>query len=728
MKPTGWRAFLITLAALILSAHPTQRLSADQGKGASPRSAKPLRAKSTQKTTAETKRGETTGTPIALRQKVQETTKGVEINVGPAAASAIAQELEKADTKTTKPAAALVVTVPLGGELSERGGGLRLLGPRKRSLKETLELFVRLRDDAAVSTVVLELSALGVGTATVQELRQGVDELRRAGKHTVAVLNDDSQSGYLLAVACDQIVMPPSNALMLVGAKVDGYFFRQLLDKLGARAVVVHIGQYKSYGEMFTEDDFTSPARENMRALVDDAYRQLVESIAAGRHMTTATIEALVDRGPLTAREALEARLVDQLAYREEIAEAYRRQGAKVVAADNYGVDKRIKPEEMNLLALFTALSKGATASRESKFPQVAVVYAVGPIVPGSSDNLDLSNADEIAADDYMKILDDIEKDASIKGVILRVNSPGGSAFASDVLFRRIVELGKKKPVIASMGDVAASGGYYLAMAASKIIADPMTVTGSIGVVGGKIDLAGTYDKLGIHKTTIARGRFANLFSETGGFSPAERAVIEKLMRQTYDEFVAKAARQRAMTTAALESLAQGKVYTGAQARAVGLVDELGGFSRAVLEMKHQLGLQPEDKVALVAYPKELTLLDVLQKAMGMNAQLAELGATAGVAHAPQSAPPPLERGTAGIVPGNFAALRLARHGLTAFTGHDQGIPVNLVPIALELGKGTGVLASLHGLAQPMRLALSFANIIHAEKIACLMPFVLNVE
>jgi protease-4 len=636
---------------------------------AAPRSAGAGRGQRASRQKAVQKAGEAptsaTTAVAATKAAAAETTTRVEVRE-----STVAAELAHSDTKTTKPAPALVVRVPLGGDLSERGGGLRFLGPRRRSLKDALELCVRLRDDAAVSTVVLELSAFEVGTASVQELRQAVGDMRRRGKHVIAVLNDDAQSAYLLASGCDEIVMPPSNALMLLGAKVESYFLRSLLEKVGARAEIIHMGQYKSYGEMFTEDDFTTPARQNMQAIVDDAYHQLVGAIADGRRMTTPTVDALIDRGPLTAQEALAAHLVDRLAYREEVVEEFRRDGRKVVAADDYTEDRR-KPDDVNIFALMAALSKGATPQKDLKYPQVAVVYAVGPIVPGSSDSLDLSTAEEIAADDYLKILDDIEKDAAIKGVILRVNSPGGSALASDVLFRRIVELGRKKPVIASMGDVAASGGYYISMAAGKLIADPMTVTGSIGVVGGKLDLAGTYGRLGVHKTTIARGRFANLFSETGGFSPEQRASVEKIMRQTYDEFVAKAARQRGMTTQALEQLAQGRVYTGAQARDVRLVDALGGFGDAVQEMKHLIGLQPEDKVSLVAFPKELTLLDVLQKAMGANAQLARSG---------------------GADPLQAAALSAA------------------------------------DLAKPLAQALALGRILAAEHVALMLPLVLNLQ
>jgi len=669
---------LLIVACIVLFVKGMSAPSADRATAGKGRPATKVRAQRTTGTVtnvlAARKTGETTASE--KKQRDEGTSVGVQVSVS-VRESTIAAELARSDTKTTRSAPVVVVNVSLGGELAERGGGVRFFGPRRRSLKDVLELFGRLREDTAVSTVVLEISALTVGFATVQEIAQGIEDLKRANKATVAILCDDSQSAYILATACDEIVMPPSNALMLVGSKIESYFFRGLLAKIGARAEVIHIGQYKSYGEMFTEDDFTTPARENMKAIVDDAYLQMVSAIAQGRKMTSATVEALIDGGPLTAREALEKRLVDRIAYREELMDEFRRKGLKVVSADDYGKDSKPKGEETSLLALLTSLGKpSAQVAKESKYPLVAVVYAVGPIVPGSSDRLDLSDADEIAADDYLKILDEIEKDNSIKGVILRVSSPGGSALASDVLFRRIVELGKRKPVVASMGDVAASGGYYIAMAAGKIIANPMTVTGSIGVVGGKIDLAGTYEKLGIRKTTLSRGRFANIFSETGGFSPDERAMMEKLMRQTYNEFVAKAATQRGMTTESLERIAQGRVYTGTQAHEVRLVDELGGFRRAVQEMKRQIGLSPDDKVVLVAYPKELTLLDVLQKAMGTNAQMARAGAFGD----------PLASAT-------FSQLE-----------------------------------RFSGITSPVRLAVALAGILAKEPVALVMPFAIVVH
>jgi len=298
----------------------------------------------------------------------------------------------------------------------------------------------------------------------------------------------------------------------------------------------------------------------------------------------------------------------------------------------------------------------------------VAIVEVKGTIMsgeaPGGFGETGIAYSGKVIAD-----LKKAEDDPSVAAIVLDVDSPGGGVTASADIHRALTEC--YKPIVTSMGDVAASGGYYISMAAGKLIADPMTLTGSIGVVGGKLDLAGTYAMLGVRKTTIARGRFASLFSETGGFSPEQRASVEKIMRQTYDEFVAKAARQRGMTTQALEQLAQGRVYTGAQARDVRLVDALGGFGDAVQEMKHLIGLQPEDKVSLVAFPKELTLLDVLQKAMGANAQLARSG---------------------GADPLQAAALSAA------------------------------------DLAKPLAQALALGRILAAEHVALMLPLVLNLQ
>ena len=216
-------------------------------------------------------------------------------------------------------------------------------------------------------------------------------------------------------------------------------------------------------------------------------------------------------------------------------------------------------------------------------------------------------------------MLDEVQKDRKIKAVLLRVDSPGGSAFASDLIWRKLQELRKVKPVVASMGDVAASGGYYIAMGANRLIASEGTITGSIGVLGGKMNLSGGFGKIGVTKATVSKGRFAALFSETSGFTPEERSLVEGMMRSTYDEFVSKAAQGRRMTREKLSELAEGKVWIGSRARKVGLVDECGGMGLAIQEVKKLIGLRQDDKIALVTYPKEKTFLDMLQRALGSS-------------------------------------------------------------------------------------------------------------
>jgi protease-4 len=477
-----------------------------------------------------------------------------------------------------------------------------------------------------VEGVVLRFTDLTIGLAAVQELRQAVDDLRAHGKKTTALLETDSQAAYIIASACEEIVMPPSGYLMLHGVKADSYFLKGLLAKLGVRAEVIHIGQYKAAGEMFTEDSFTTPARANMNEMVDDLFDQMTTMVAQSRKMTQEQAVAAINHGPMSPDEATSMGLIDRVAYAEEVYETKEDDGAKIVQMDDYDNANESKSSDLSpfslLLGLASPSSMTASSGADSKYPQVAVVYATGPIVGGTAEGM-LGGDEQIAAEDFIETLEEIRADDKIRAVILRVSSPGGSAFASDLIWRKMEELKKAKPVVVSMGDVAASGGYYIAMGANRVVAQAGTLTGSIGVVGGKADLAGLYEKVGVKKETISRGDYAGLLSETGGFSPKEHDAIERMMRQTYDEFVAKAAAGRNMTPEQMNELAQGKVWTGQRAKDVGLVDALGGMGLAVDETKNLLGMKSDDKVGLVSYPKEVGLMDMLRKAIGKDATMA---------------------------------------------------------------------------------------------------------
>lgn len=533
--------------------------------------------------------------------------------------STVTEEIRKADAKTADEPKDNVLLISLSGDMPERGEPLSLFGEKSKSLKGYLDTIRKARDDKNVKTVVFRLTASSFGLATAQELAMAISELRAKGKKTYGVIEDDSQASYIVAAACGEVVLPPSADLMLYGVKAEGYFFRSLLEKIGVNAQIIHVGKYKSYGEMFTEDDFTSPARENMTEIVDDVYGQLVDAISSSRKITREEAEAAINRGPSSAQEAKDAKLIDRIGYADDLLDELRKSGATILDDSDYAKDKADKSDEVSIFSLLSAISRqqGSSQDKSSKYPQVAVVYAVGPIMLGSDQGVGFGNETEIYSDDFISTLDEIQKDKKIKAVILRVNSPGGSAFASDLIWKKMEELKRTKPVVASMGDVAASGGYYIAMGATKIVAHGGTFTGSIGVVGGKFNLSGGYGKLGIRKTTISKGSFASLFSETSDFNPQERALIERMMGKTYDEFITKAAQGRKLPKEKMNELAQGKVWVGSRAKDVGLVDEIGGLAQAISDAKILMGLKADEKVSLISYPKEVGILDLLQKAFG---------------------------------------------------------------------------------------------------------------
>lgn len=540
------------------------------------------------------------------------------------APSTVSELLKASDAKPSDAAppagAARTLVVTIAGDLRERGDNVSLLsGPSTtKSLKGYLDMLRKVRDDKSVREVVFRFSSSGIGVATAQELRDAIAALRAKGKVTLAVLDDDSQATYLAATACETVAMPPSGEINLFGVRADQYYVKGLLDKVGVRVDVIHMGQYKSYGETLTQDGPSSAARANMTEIVDDAFKQYVEQVAASRKLTPAAVTKLLDAGPTHAAAAKAAGLIDRVAYADDILAERAKQGAVVTMADYGKGEKSDKSDDIGILTILSKMNKAqsATREREGKHPQVAVLYAVGGIEQGTGGG-GFNQDDGIYSDDFLATLDEIKDDAKIKAVVLRVNSPGGSAFASDLMWKRIQELRRKKPVVTSMGEVAASGGYYMAMGTDRIVAQPGTITGSIGVVGGKPDVSKAYGLLGVKKETVSRGKYSGLFSETDGFDADQRQLVERQMKRTYDDFVGKAAQGRKLSVARVDELAQGRVWTGARAMEVGLVDELGGLDTAVLAAKKLVGLKPEDKVSLVTFPKSQGLFDMLSKAMG---------------------------------------------------------------------------------------------------------------
>ena len=394
--------------------------------------------------------------------------------------------------------------------------------------------------------------------ARSQEVRDAILDFRKSGKKTIAYLEYGGEQEYFLATACEKVVLLPSSVLDLKGLATYEVFLRGAFDKVGATPDFIHIGDYKTAINTFTQRTFTPAHREMATSLNHDAFDQLVQAIAVARKKTPETVRALVDEGPFIAEDALAAGLVDALLYRDEVEE-------HVGLGDEDTTD---------FADYVQALPPTFTLSAR---PKIAVIYAVGTIASGEGRSGDVAGSDTL-----VEYINQAADDRGVKAIVLRVDSPGGSSIASDVIWRALMLAREDKPLIVSMGDLAASGGYYIAMPGHVIVAQPGTLTGSIGIYTGKFAIGGTLAKLGASIESVSEGKMAELDSPVRPFTDAERAKIEEQVQTFYDQFVAKVAEARKSTPEKIDAVARGRVWTGRQALKIGLVDELGGLDRAV--------------------------------------------------------------------------------------------------------------------------------------------------
>jgi protease-4 len=460
--------------------------------------------------------------------------------------------------------------------------------PSLRTLVESLDRAAR---DPAVHAVTVRIGALpDAGWGKVQELREALGRFRKSGKPVYAHLEGAGNREYYLATGCTKIYAVPTAMLDITGLAAEVTFFRGTLDKLGIEAQFEGVGKYKNAPNQATERGFTEPHREQMDALLDSVFEQYLDALAEGRGKTPEEARALIDRGPYTAREALDAGLVDELLYRDEL-------------------EARLKNAERLTPGPYVRSARGMGFDGR---PRVALVYAVGEIVPGESQDGPFGGEGFAGSDTVAGALRKARQDGAVKAIVLRVDSPGGSGTASDVIWREVQLARKQKPVVVSMGDVAASGGYYISMASDAIVAQPGTVTGSIGVFGGKLSLRGLYDKLGITREILTRGRHADLFTDYRSWNDEERAAIRGLMEAFYQDFIRKAAAGRKMDEQAVHAVAQGRVWTGTEAAKRGLVDRLGGLSDALSLAKSKAGIAPDQEVTLVILPERKGFFDLL--------------------------------------------------------------------------------------------------------------------
>ncbi|MEZ4388409.1 MAG: signal peptide peptidase SppA [Candidatus Krumholzibacteriia bacterium] len=452
----------------------------------------------------------------------------------------------------------------------------------------------RAAEDPHIKALVLELDGLAVSWAQLGELSRAVHEVRDAGKPVWAVVSFAGNADYALATAADHVVMAPEGNLMILGVAAELAFLKDTLAKVGIEAEFLHVGEYKSAPEQLTRTEASDANRAMTRSLVDERYEQLVDLIATGRGRDTAEVVRWIDTGMYDGETALASGLVDTL-------------------ADAEGLLKDLLPDED--VADFVDYARAGTGGRASH--EVALIVAEGAIYPGESRQDPLQGA-IMGSDTVIDQLARAAEDDKVEAVLLRVNSPGGSAMASDLIWREVERVRQDKPVVVSMGGYAASGGYYISCGADSIFAERGTLTGSIGVFAGKMNWSGLYAKLDLHREMFTRGENALFWHDGSGFTPAQRELFQDQLDRFYARFVAKVADGRELAFEEVDRVARGRVWTGRQALAEGLVDGLGGLDRALLSVKHLIGAAPDDKVRVRTYGKEMswlerTMLDALR-------------------------------------------------------------------------------------------------------------------
>ncbi|HXW03928.1 MAG TPA: signal peptide peptidase SppA [Vicinamibacterales bacterium] len=482
--------------------------------------------------------------------------------------------------------------------------------PTVRSIVDALR---KAKVDSRVTSVIIRPTATGALWGKVQEVRDAILDFRRSNKLAIGFLEFGGDQAYYLASACDKVFLMPTASLDLTGIASYELFLRGTLERIGAYPDALHIGDYKTASNTFTERTFTPPHREMAESLNGDLHAQLVRAVADGRHKSEDEVRRLIDHGPYLPEDAVRAGLVDDLAYEDELDDKVKLSSGPVrfLKHREYG---QISPVSLGL----------------NRGPRIAVIYAVGLISSGQS-HYDSPAGAVVGSDTIVEYLRQARADNSIRAIVLRIDSPGGSAIASDVIWREVMLTRERKPVIASMSDVAASGGYYIAMPAHAIVAQPATLTGSIGVVMVKFVIDGTLDKLGMNMESVSEGRFAEIYSPIRQFSPEERARVEELMQATYDAFVEKAAAGRNTTPERIDAVAQGRVWTGQQARQIGLVDELGGLERAIALAKQRARIAQDSEVELVVYPPKKSLYELVAEPFGRTDRGAALLSLLGI-------------------------------------------------------------------------------------------------
>ncbi|ERN05826.1 serine protease SPPA, chloroplastic [Amborella trichopoda] len=469
----------------------------------------------------------------------------------------------------------------------------------KLSLPQICENFIKAAYDPRIAGIYLQIEPLNCGWGKVEEIRRHIVDFKKSGKFIIGYVPLCREKEYYLACACGELYMPPGAYIGLLGLKVQASFLGGVFEKVGIEPQIQRIGKYKSAGDQLSSKSMSKEICEMLTALLDNIYGNWLDTISSTQGKKREDIEKLLNEGIYQVESLRDEGWITNISYDDEVVSMLK---------------KRLGPsKEKNLLTVdyrkYSRVSKwtlGLTGGTD----QIAIIRASGGIsrIRGRFSVPERG----IIGEQFIEKIRNLRESKKYKAVILRIDSPGGDALASDLMWREIRLLAESKPVIASMADVAASGGYYMAMAAGVIVAESLTLTGSIGVATGKFSLKNLYERIGFNKETISRGKYAELDDDQRPFRPDEEELFAKLAQKIYKQFLDKAALSRSMTVDQMEAVAQGRVWTGKDAASRGLVDAIGGLSRAVAIAKQKANIPEDRKVTLVEVTKSRPFAEVV--------------------------------------------------------------------------------------------------------------------
>lgn len=473
---------------------------------------------------------------------------------------------------------------------------MQFFGAKVCQFAEMHDAIKRAKDDERIKSILIIPTMTPISFAKAQELKKDIEDFKKSKKPVYAYFESTGNSGYYLASSADKIYAPPTAMLFLSGLYAEMPFLKETLEKIKIEPQLYHIGDYKSASDMFMRKDMSDAQKEAMDAILDSLYRNLVSGICQNGRFTEEELKQIIDKGMQTGDYLKSSKLIDDFAYPDDVEQFLKKANGSKDDLNKIEIASYIKDKR----AILDVKTKNS----------IAVVIASGEIV-------DSGRGDTIVPERLNKLLDKAEKDKDVKAIVLRVDSPGGSGLASDIIYDKVNKVRKTKPVVVSMSSVAGSGGYYISMGADGIVAEPVTITGSIGVITGKFVIRGITDWAGVGWGIMKRGENADLFSELQKFSPEQEKIIVGHMESFYKDFVTKAAQGRNMTYDEVHKIAQGRIWSGEDALKIGLVDRLGGLDEAIEFAKEKAKIPATEKVNVKYFPRQKTIFESFMEMSG---------------------------------------------------------------------------------------------------------------